>query len=266
MIEPSNTAWPPAEPAALEARIAALAAELQVSQADLRKSRKMEAVGNLTGDMAHDFNNLLGIIIASLDLLASQLKADPDSAQVAQDALAAALRGADLARRLLVLAEHRPSPPPDRIDLLPAPGAPDAIEATAVPAAGHRGGTILAVDDNAGLRRVVVRQLKDLGYRILEAEDGPAALMILNSEPVDLLFTDVVMPGGMSGFDLARTVLARWPGMKALITSGFPELEPGDDSAVAGKLRRLTKPYRRDDLANALREVLEAEPEDLRRS
>lgn len=265
MIEPSSSASPLTGPAELEARIAALAAELQVSQADLRKSRKLEAVGNLTGDMAHDFNNLLGIIIASLDLLAGQLKADPNSAQVAQDALAAALRGADLARRLLVLADDRPSPAADRIDLLSAPGAPDAFEATAMPAEAHGGKTVLVVDDNVGLRRVVVRQLKDLGYCILEAEDGPAALMILNSEPVDLLFTDVVMPGGMSGFDLARLVLGRWPRMRALITSGFPYLEPGDDSAVAGNLRRLTKPYRRIDLATALREVLDAEPDDLRR-
>jgi hypothetical protein len=53
--------------------------------------------------------------------------------------------------------------------------------------------------------------------------------------------------------------------MRALITSGFPHLEPGDDSAVAGKLRRLIKPYRKADLAIALRDVLEAEPDDLRK-
>ena len=53
------------------------------------------------------------------------------------------------------------------------------------------------------MRRVVARQLKELGYRLLEAEDGPSALKILESETVDLLFTDIVMPGGMSGYDLA---------------------------------------------------------------
>src|SRR6188768_1338951 len=94
------------------------------------------------------------------------------------------------------------------------------------------GETVLVVDDNAGVRRLVVRQLTDLGYRAIEAEDGPSALMILNSDSVDLLFTDVVMPGGMSGFDLARLVLSRWPGMKALITSGFPDLEPSVESAA----------------------------------
>lgn len=118
--------------------------------------------------------------------------------------------------------------------------------------------TVLVVDDNADMRRVVVRQLRELGYNVLEAEDGPSALMTLNSATVDLLFTDVVMPGGLSGFDLARLVTSRWPRMKALITSGFPELEPHGESAAQAKLRRLNKPYRKSDLALTLREVLDS--------
>ena len=74
---------------------------------------------------------------------------------------------------------------------------------------GHE--TILAVEDNDGLRRVVVRQLNDLGYRVIEAQDGPTALKILENEPVDILFTDIMMPGGMSGYDLAKSAIARWP-------------------------------------------------------
>jgi CheY-like chemotaxis protein len=115
---------------------------------------------------------------------------------------------------------------------------------------------VLVVDDNAELRVAVVRQLTELGYVAVEAADGPAALMVLNSRPVDLLFTDVVMPGGMSGFDLARLVLARWPQMKAVITTAFPELEPVGDSITAGKLHRLLKPYRKGELAQTLAEVL----------
>lgn len=256
MIESSRIASPLTEPAELEVRIATLAAELQDSQAELIRAR-MEAVGNLTGDMAQDFDSLLGIIVASLGLLTGQLRADPGTAELTQDALTAALRCADLAHQLLALADRQPSSAADDTD---------ATEPAAGTADGRGGETILAVDDNAGVRRVVVRQLEALGYRILEAEDGPAALMILNSERVDLLFTDVVMPGGMSGFDLARLVLARWPAMKALITSGFPELEPSTISATTGQLRRLIKPYRRADLAMALREVLDSEAEALRKS
>jgi CheY-like chemotaxis protein len=81
----------------------------------------------------------------------------------------------------------------------------------------------LAVEDNDGLRRVVLRQLKDLGYRVIEAQDGPRYSGFSKSEPVDILFTDIMMPGGMSGYDLATRAVARWPALRVLLTSGFPE-------------------------------------------
>ena len=118
--------------------------------------------------------------------------------------------------------------------------------------------TVLAVEDNEGLRRVVVRQLTDLGYRVIEAPEGVAALRTLESEKVDLLFTDVVMPGGWNGYTLAKHALERWPALKVLLTSGFPETRLGTDSQASGNMRLLTKPYRRDDLAGAVREILDA--------
>ncbi|KAB2866712.1 MAG: PAS domain-containing protein, partial [Bauldia sp.] len=155
-------------------------------------------------------------------------------------------------------------------------GAGEALRAA--PAAGvERGGpeTVLAVEDNPGLRRVVVRQLKELGYRVLEAEDGPAALKILDGEAVDLLFTDIVMPGGLNGYELARTARDRRPGLKVVLTSGFPEAKLGNGNGNGNgghamgaggggpadsqwiETRLLTKPYRRDELARLLREVLD---------
>jgi PAS domain S-box-containing protein len=115
---------------------------------------------------------------------------------------------------------------------------------------------VLAVEDNDGLRRVVVRQLNDLGYRVLEAPDGAAALKILEREPVDLLFTDIMMPGGMSGYELARNAVARWPSLKVLLTSGFPETKLNGNGSASAKMHLLTKPYRKDDLASALRKAL----------
>jgi len=116
---------------------------------------------------------------------------------------------------------------------------------------------MLAVEDNAGLRRVVVRQLTELGYRVLEAEDAQTALRVLESERVDVLFTDVVMPGGTSGYELARTALSRWPAIKIVLTSGFPDNRTNGD-ANAPNLRLLSKPYRRDDLGRLIREVLDS--------
>ena len=90
--------------------------------------------------------------------------------------------------------------------------------------------------------------------------DGAAALKILEREPVDLLFTDIMMPGGMSGYDLAKNAVARWPSLKVLLTSGFPEtkLNGNGNGNAAVKMHLLTKPYRKDDLAIALRKALDA--------
>jgi CheY-like chemotaxis protein len=140
------------------------------------------------------------------------------------------------------------------------PRAMTAADAPEVPAVSHHGGheTILAVEDNEGLRRVVVRQLNDLGYRVLEAEDGKSAFKILESKPVDLLFTDIMMPGGMSGYDLSLNAVTRWPKLKVLLTSGFPETKLNGNGGAPVKMNLLTKPYRKDDLARALRKILDA--------
>src|SRR5262249_22657195 len=77
----------------------------------LRRSQRLEAVGQLTGGIAHDFNNLLTVVIGSLDLLSERLAPDPDGQQHAQDALQAALRGAELTHQLPALAGRQPLDP-----------------------------------------------------------------------------------------------------------------------------------------------------------
>jgi CheY-like chemotaxis protein len=117
--------------------------------------------------------------------------------------------------------------------------------------------TILVVEDNAQLRRVAVRQLTDLGYAVIEAEDATHALEALErASHVDLLFTDVVMPGGTSGYELAATVRERWPGIKVVLTSGFPEGSIARSGGTA-TARLLSKPYRRDELGRTVREALQ---------
>ncbi len=378
-------------------------------EGQLQQSQKMEAVGNLTAGMAHDFNNLLGIIIGNLDLLRDQPNRDPEVDELAHEALDAALRGADLTRRLLAFARRQPLQP-ERIDvnqligqlsnllkrtlgeeveitleldakIWPIVADPAQLEASltnlatnardAMPKGGHltiathnqhldedyasqypevqagdyatievgdtgtgmppevasrifepfyttkepgkgtglglsmifgfmkqsgghinvysevgigtifrlylpraeigeavaedsmpqpvvrgNGETVLAVEDNAGLRRVVVRQLGELGYRVIEAEDPQAALEILKDTAVDLLFTDIVMPGGTSGYELARMVQSRWPTVKVVLTSGFPQNKINSDGEHRN-FRLLSKPYRREDLGRAIREAFD---------
>jgi PAS domain S-box-containing protein len=383
--------------------------ETRLVEQQLVQAQKMEAVGNLTGGMAHDFNNLLGVIIGNLDLLPPQLVQHAEAGEMVKEALEAALRGADLTRRLLAFARRQPlqpqqvepnhlvadivklltrtlgetieisldlssevSPvvvdpaqlaaslanlannardampkggrlmiatadrhldadyaagrsevnpgdyvmievsdtgagmPPDVMShvfepffttkepgkgtglglsmvfgfmkqsgghinvysepgvgttfrlYLPRAATEEAAESGALPppraAGGHE--TVLVVEDNIAMRRIVVRQLAELGYRVIEAGTGAAAREILAKEKVDVLFTDVVMPGEVDGLELARSAMADWPALKIVLTSGFPEARiNGRGEGIAG-MRLLSKPYRRDDLARTLRDAL----------
>jgi CheY-like chemotaxis protein len=116
--------------------------------------------------------------------------------------------------------------------------------------------TVLVVEDDERLRRLVVRQMVDLGYQVLEAADGGAALAVLDRCQVDLLFTDVVMPGGVDGTELARTATARRPGLRVLFTTGFSATMTDDDGQIDDGVMLLAKPYRKEDLARALRHAL----------
>jgi len=118
--------------------------------------------------------------------------------------------------------------------------------------------TVLVVDDNAPLRRAVAKQLTQLGYQVREAEHAAAALAILaGGDQVDLLFTDVVMPGTMNGFDLANEATRQRPTLKVLLTSGFPEVRGVDHRMTDSPFHLLSKPYVFGTLARALRAALD---------
>jgi CheY-like chemotaxis protein len=123
--------------------------------------------------------------------------------------------------------------------------------------------TILVVEDNADVRRVVLGQLAEFGYETIEAESGDAALRLLEEDrPIDMLFTDVVMPGRMTGDELALAARRLRPGLKVLFTSGFAEV-PNREGTRMREIRRgnlLSKPYRKHDLERRVREVLGADP------
>jgi signal transduction histidine kinase/CheY-like chemotaxis protein len=387
-------------------------AERRRTEAQLVQAQKMEAIGNLTGGMAHDFNNILGVVIGNLDLLRERCTDDPEAEELAGEAMQAALRGADLNRRLLAFARRQPLQPA-RVDLnalvdgivtllrrilgeqveivldpeaetwpvvadatqleaavtnlatnardaMPKGGKltiatgnrhldPDyaaqhpevtpgdyalievsdngtgmprdvmsrifepffttkeqgkgtglglsmvfgfikqsgghitvysepgigttfrlylpralagslaaeaAAAAAAAPGSGER---VLVVEDNIGLRRVAVRQLRELGYETVEAESAAAAVAALEDGGADLVFSDVVLPGGADGFDLAAEIGRRWPEIPVLLTSGFTggRLERSL-AGLSPTVRFLGKPYRKTELATALQAVLEA--------
>ncbi len=117
--------------------------------------------------------------------------------------------------------------------------------------------TILVVEDNDMVRTYVTAQLESLGYKVIEAENGPAGLTKLESAGhVDLLFTDVIMPGGMNGRELAERAVERRPNLKVLFTSGYDESAITTDGRLAAGMYLLKKPYQRKELAGKIIEVL----------
>jgi CheY-like chemotaxis protein len=117
--------------------------------------------------------------------------------------------------------------------------------------------TVLVVEDNSSLRTVVVRQLEAIGLRVLEAENAQMALSMLRDEPkIDLIFTDVVLPGDMDGYALARAINEGHPHTKIIMTSGFPGMR-FKDTELAKSLPLLSKPYRNQELIRMVREVLD---------
>jgi PAS domain S-box-containing protein len=384
--------------------------ERKATERKLFQAHKMAAVGILTGGVAHNINNLLGVIMGNLELLRERTQQNNEGAEYTHEAFEAALRGAELVRRMLAFARQQPlrpervdvndlvsnivkslrgllgedvevllslgnemvwpvltdtaqleasimnlavnareampqggalcistcnrrrttdapivdnaAPPGDYVEiavsdtgmgmssdvtqhifdpffstksLADKPGtglglstvlgfiqqsgghveveskiavgttfrlflprldevvaSADEVSAPGIAMGGRE--TVLVVEDNAALRRVVVRQLEYLGYNILQSEDAAGALKALSEKRVDLLFTDILIPGGDDGLKLARSALARWPSLRVILTSGF------EDSARRGDtrgLRVLEKPYQAIDLARALRDALD---------
>ncbi len=376
----------------------------------LRQAQKMEAVGQLTGGVAHDFNNLLTVLLGNLQMLQVGFAQDAELREIADTALDAATRGAQLTQRLLAFSRRRLSQPelvdvrgvidgmrpllhqtlgesievelrigadswptltdPTELesallnlainarDAMPS-GGQLTLETGAMHSDGRRtrsgqrldgefvtvsvsdtgegipakildrvfepfystkevgkgsglglsmvygfvqrsGGrldiesdpsgtvvtlylsraherravprdgatvdaelptgseTVLVVEDQPLLLRTVSRMLERLGYRVLQAENAAAALTLLDSHPnVDLLLTDIVMPGGMNGVDLSRELAALRPEIKVLYTTGYADhagMSPADEHAGLDLLR---KPYEKEELAARIRSILD---------
>lgn len=119
--------------------------------------------------------------------------------------------------------------------------------------------TILLVEDDDMVRAYARAQLCSMRYTVLEAADGPLALAILRAHPeIELLFTDVVIPGGMSGRELAEQALDIRPSIKVLYTSGYSEDSALHQGRVDRRVHLLSKPYRRIDLLSRIREILDS--------
>ncbi len=122
--------------------------------------------------------------------------------------------------------------------------------------------TVLVVEDAASVRRVQVKSLQSQGYLVFEAGNGPEALEVWrrHAREIDLLISDMVMPDGMTGMDLARELRKDKPGLKVIISSGYNAEWSGRDRAAAAGIKYLPKPYPLGELLKAVRDCLDQPP------
>lgn len=219
--------------------------------------------------LIHELNNLLNVVLGNLEMLEESTEGDTDASSRAREAIDAIIEAADVTERLrasLPRAEVEsdlvdPGNDAAGADNFPrraaeGKGTRSKPERPGDPPTGNE--TILVVDDEQFVRMIAVRILENLGYRVLDAEDGQSALAIIEGdETIDLLLTDVLMPGGMNGGELAREVRERRPDVKVLFVSAHTRKAITQDNILDEGAELIKKPYRKDTLAHDVRRVLD---------
>jgi CheY-like chemotaxis protein len=133
----------------------------------------------------------------------------------------------------------------------------DAPEAPSIADHGH-GETVLVVDDETTARMLMVEVLEEVGYLAVEAGDGPAGLKIPQSDArIDLLVTDVGLPGGMNGRQLADAARVTRPGLKVLFVTGYAENAAVGNGLLDAGMHVLAKPFAMSEFGSKVREMIE---------
>ena len=135
----------------------------------------------------------------------------------------------------------------------------DETSALSAPSGANRE-KVLVVEDHEDVRAQSVESLRELGYLVLEAADARSGLRLLEQQQgdINLLFTDVVLPGGISGAQLAAQATARWPALRVLFTTGYARNAIVHHGRLDAGVHLLTKPFSFDELASKVRDVLQA--------
>ena len=139
----------------------------------------------------------------------------------------------------------------------------EEIDVTTKPSQAEAGMVVLLVEDEFAVRMVVVEVLSDLGYTVLEAENGPSGLRIVETGVrIDLLLTDVGLPGGMNGRQLADAVREQRPGLKVLFLTGYAESAAVGNGQMEGGMEVMTKPFALDALAAKVKGMIAGRSDD----
>jgi CheY-like chemotaxis protein len=121
------------------------------------------------------------------------------------------------------------------------------------------GRSVLVIDDEPTVRMLILEVLEEAGYSAIEAEDGPSGLKLLEAAgPIDLLITDVGLPGGLNGRQVAEAARVVRPGLKVLFVTGFAENAVLESGHLEPGMAVITKPFVMADLAARIEEMIEA--------
>jgi CheY-like chemotaxis protein len=211
---------------------------MPVAQPDPRAALLAEAAA----DVAHDFNNVLTVIMGSLSLAERHAAGNPKLIRLIETMRIATERGIILTQRLTALSISQPPAPV--LHGVPSGDVP-------CPAAARR---VLVVEDDPNVAEVAMAVLEDMGHEVLVRSDAASALALLQQGTiVDLVFSDIVMPGGMTGIELAEAISAQFPLLPILLATGY------SSAALAqGALRFpvLAKPYSVQELSRRVAQMM----------
>ena len=151
--------------------------------------------------------------------------------------------------------------PRHAVDEVAGEAGPEAVDS-----AQGEGETVMVIEDDAAVRMIVIDELNDLGYKTLEAVDGPSAIPLLESaRKIDLLISDVGLPG-MNGRQIAEIARQHRPGLQVLFMTGYAENAASRSDFLASGMQMIPKPFAMDDLAARIREMLDHKNEDFEKA
>jgi len=219
----------------------------------------------MAGGIAHDFNNLLTVISGHAGMLMAGPPAGAKAADSLKEIAAAAKRAGDLTRQLMTFSRKHELHP-QAADLSEAVNNVPGWHQKSVPLITPSGGqeviggteTILLVEDETPLLKLMHHTLESCGYKVLDSSTGKAALEIweAHKKTIDLLLSDLILPDGMSGRELAKILQAENPGLKVIYTSGYDTARLEGDFPPAVEAAFIQKPFHTRKLAEIVFDTL----------
>jgi len=243
----------------IETRIKEKTLKLKMSQKHQIQSKKIEVFKKFANEIAHDFNNLLTVIDGYIQLLLESYKSKDKLKDDLKEIKMATEQAIKLTKRLLAFARNQViDPQVVNINTIKEDDFVKKIEQFALNNKNYGLETILIVEDDRMIRDLTIRILKEDGYQVLSAQDAEEAkkICVEYGNQINLLLTDIIMPGEINGFELATQLEKKYPNMRIIYMSGYI-----DDPKILATMQKpeiffIQKPFKPELLKHKVRETL----------